>query len=58
MTNGEKIRAMSDEEMAIEISKFNCGFCEYCPADDLCKGDEGVTSCKDALMRWLKEEAK
>ena len=53
MTNGDKIRAMTDKKIAEHL----CGIivCEVCPACDLCNpGDKCILS----LFEWLKEEAE
>lgn len=52
MTNGEKLRSMSDEDLAW----FLCGlidadFCGECPATDFCH------SGHNGFETWLKKEA-
>ena len=56
MTNGDKIRQMSDEE----IAKYLCNFaCIHCPASNFCDLTIGNTkSCKKVVLNWLKQEAK
>lgn len=59
MTNGDKIRSMSDEEMANEISKGGI-YCECCPAQEglrVCNRIPDTEGCREAFMAWLKEEA-
>ena len=59
ITNADKIRAMSDEELAIwtaHISK-----CTWCPAKKIktaspCKGL--YSGCKGNWLDWLKQEAE
>ena len=57
MTNAEKIRAMTDEELA----KWFAGRitdCIDCPAYETCDDVKvGWTSCIDLLLRWLEQEA-
>ena len=55
MTNGDRIRAMTDEELAgfIDIS-FDCRM--ECPAKELCETTYG--GCVDAMMAWLKQPWK
>lgn len=54
MTRGDKIRAMSDEDLAdilydsIDPDKY-CG----CPEDEDC--DKNVP-CRECLIEWLREE--
>lgn len=51
-TNGDRIRAMSDEELAEKFFLFPCVHV----LDDkvICKDD----GCKKCWMRWLREEVK
>ena len=54
-TNGDRIRAMSDEELADFLRGFN-GMCEtHCPF-----GECGIhsLSCRDLAIKWLKQEAE
>ena len=50
ITNADRIRAMSDEELAERMSCFECVGCPLCHED--CVGK----SCKDAILEWLKKE--
>ena len=54
ISNADKIRAMSDEELA----EF---FARRCPCDFYCsyanKSCNGI-SCKQGILEWLKSEAK
>lgn len=64
-TNGDCIRSMSDEGLAEFIMK-NCDnplhennedMCDYCPVySDNAKACEDE-DCKNAIIRWLKEQA-
>ena len=49
MTNREKLRQMSDEE----LGKFLCSLsiCGFCPLDELCE------SGRKGFIAWLNEEA-
>lgn len=53
-SNADKIRAMTDEELAIWISSIT--WCEYCPIREHC--DEAIQTrfCKEILLEWLKAE--
>ena len=52
-TNADRIRAMTDEELAeFIIGKSNCG---ACPNEEQCD-DWHIGSCKDAWLNWLKQE--
>lgn len=58
-TNADKIRSMTDEELAdfiqrVEIGDFNCNdygktFCDMC---------DGQYECDDCLKYWLKQPAE
>jgi hypothetical protein len=59
MTNADKIRAMTDEELAIWISHISA--CTWCPAKNIktsspCKGL--YFGCKGNWFNWLKQETK
>lgn len=60
-TNGDRIRAMSDEELAKLFDKAfmsNDAACNYCgnnhPDSFLCE----EISCEESFLKWMKEEAK
>lgn len=51
MTNGDKIRSMSDDELP------ECDI--ICPYDDpgeCLAHNDASTSCRECVRRWLKEE--
>lgn len=58
MTNGDKIRSMTDEELAHFI--YTCTDCKpyLCPAFNLCKGYKGKKACSETIPEWLKRECK
>lgn len=49
MTNGDKIRAMTDEELA-DVMQGQCACCAYQLTG--CTEKE----CKDGAYKWLKQE--
>lgn len=53
-SNADRIRSMTDEELAIWISSIT--WCEYCPIREHC--DEAIQTrfCKEILLEWLKAE--
>lgn len=55
MTNGDKIRAMTDEELAALIANENdfCSLCAY-KSDTLCFRQP--TACTHGFYEWLKQE--
>lgn len=53
VTNGDKIRSMSDEELAEFIDSHVPCF-EFCMCDHyICK-----EKCKEGIEKWLKSEAE
>ena len=50
MTNADRIRAMSDEELAVFLVNY-LGDVEYCHAG-LCKDGE---TCRICCLRWLQQ---
>lgn len=54
MTNGDRIRNMTDKEIAEGMSKSETmTFCGYCAYRKECYGNE----CKDGILKWLEQEA-
>lgn len=56
MTNGDKIRQMSDEELAAMLDKV-IQDCEYCPLYEDCIQNTDVM-CTDMFLEWLREEVQ
>lgn len=55
MTNADRIRSMTDEELAEYFAKITeCGECEACLPNDICMATDEL--CKGALLNWLKQE--
>ena len=64
-TNGDRIRALSDEELADKIMELNIDdMIPYCGNDKVCEKmlDIGepvpAEMCKACCVRWLQKEAK
>ena len=61
MTNGDRIRAMSDEELAEALYYgFDIEYCSNAPeCGEMLNTDEGVPEarCKGCLLEWLQKEA-
>ena len=55
MTNADKIRAMSDEELVELIYSDACRQQYYKTDNELCSR---YNSCTDCWLDWLKQEAK
>lgn len=60
-TNADRIRAMSDEELAkLLFERGNCG--EYCYGicsyQDECNGYSSDNFCISKIVEWMKKEVK
>lgn len=55
-TNADRIRAMSDEELAEILCAVDCLDCPLNSSEDWCSGKG--SSCKESVLNWLKEEVK
>lgn len=61
MTNGDKIRKMSDEDLAGLLA--NIFICPTCLANSVCSRRRAVCveinfTCVKTVQNWLKQEAK
>lgn len=56
MTNADRIRAMTDEELA-EFMADTCDCGEACPVFPKCQYDTW-RECEDRFLVWLKQEVK
>ena len=55
MTNADRIRSMSDEELSVFLcEEFDCGS-KSCPGLELCKTNEGKAN---GLLKWLQRPAE
>lgn len=56
LTNGDKIRAMTDEELAAMIAKMSdCG--NGCPAREYCM-ETTTLGCTNVVIEWLQHPAE
>ncbi len=62
MTNADRIRRMSNEELADFLLKVNCAYSEPCMVGEKpCKWENGPTcdkGCRDCFLAWLAETGK
>ena len=58
MTNFERIKEMSVEELADEIYEYVDGLCEKCPAYSVCEVISKEHRCQKQIIRWLDSENK
>lgn len=60
MNNGDRIRAMSNEELAEFLLKVNTAYSESCMmGEKVCKWEDYPThgkGCKDCFEEWLESE--
>lgn len=56
MTNGEKIRNMTDEELAEFLDRI-LSDCDYCPMWAICH-ETAFSNCRKICAQWLKSEVK
>ena len=54
ISNADRIRAMTDEELAQLFADDNCG---YCRIHDFCFAKGCQINCEDVWLDWLKQEA-
>lgn len=59
MTNGDKLRAMSDADLAEKLDAM-IHDCIDCPAGEFCDEHYPNRGCRCSVIfyRWLKEEVK
>ena len=55
MTNGERIRSMSDEELADFLDDVPGNVCECCSREQYDEKCESI-ACVDGIIEWLKQE--
>lgn len=56
-TNADRIRSMTDQELAVFLSRDLKQPCDYCQLEDL-EGACTETLCDDAMMKWLQHPAE
>ena len=54
MTNYEKIKAMTIDEMAEFLTKITANYCIYCPLQKNCENQD--ISCRGSIQQWLESE--
>lgn len=55
LTNADKIRAMTDEELARKLMRYTA--CHTCDLMKTCKTDFW-SSCYEVNLKWLKQEVE
>jgi hypothetical protein len=54
MTNADKIRGMTDEQLAKWLDIFDMDICENCPLGDNAYCEEEL--CGEQWQKWVKQE--
>lgn len=57
MTNADRIRAMSDEELAKWLNSSGC-ICESCSHSAECVDPYNLSRCVCGVLEWLKQPAE
>ena len=61
MTNGDLIRAMTNDELVLLLVQFPCPPNRHGVEDGRsyteCPTDENIHSCRDCIEDWLEQEA-
>jgi hypothetical protein len=55
ITNGDRIRSMSDEELAVMLRKPFCAYCNYSVDDFGNCSSPPEMYCEEAILEWLKK---
>ncbi len=59
MTNGDKIRSMTDEELAhFILIHTDCVLLSSCPAYNNCAEYNNEKACAETILEWIKQECK
>lgn len=59
MTNGDRIRALCDEALAVWVFKMvEHTDCAVCPAYDFCMEDDAPCDCPTVIYRWIISQDK
>ena len=54
-SNADRIRAMSDEELAYRLAINECGICHL---REKCFSNDPMIDCEDMWLDWLKQEVE
>ena len=57
-TNADRIRSMTDEELAEWVRQYGDCILTHCCACDICVPTMEDMSCKDWILKWLKQEVE
>ena len=58
MTNADRIRAMSDKELAGFIPNWNFDACRWCDHYMVCKDMVANNECEKCIIEWLQQPAE
>ena len=57
MNNADKIRSMSDEELAERLALMTT-ICEFCAKRKNCDDPSGYNQCMEGILDWLQQPAE
>jgi hypothetical protein len=57
LTNADRIRAMSDEELAVWLCDI-CSICDCCAVAEECREVPGYEVCRGNVAEWLRQPVK
>jgi hypothetical protein len=57
VSNADRIRAMSDEELAVWLSDI-CSICDCCAVAEECSEVPGYEVCRENVAAWLRQPVK
>lgn len=53
MTNADRIRSMSDEELSEFINALTV--CDCCSYDGICSEYDNILKCRKGVLEWLQK---
>ena len=56
-TNGDRFRAMTNDDLAGQFATWFCRICDHCPIADKCDINK-YECCCDVWLDWLKQEVE
>ena len=54
MTNADRIRSMSDEELAEQLGLMTT-ICEFCAKQKNCEDAQDYNCCMEGILKWLQQ---
>ena len=57
MTNADRIRSMSDEDLAEQLGLMTT-ICEFCAKQKNCEDAQDYNCCMEGIFKWLQQPVK